>query len=164
MGKNETNELNVLNDINDLTIKTIPTFKMKINRFEDLECWSEARKLINMVYRAIKSSKAFQADYRLRDQSTGAAISVMNNISEGWASQSNLEFIRFLTYSRRSCAEVQNCFYVALDQEYINETVLQQIYNQAKKVGNVQKVRHFNKPLRATPIPSKFPSPFDGGG
>jgi four helix bundle protein len=107
---------------------------MKINRFEDLECWSEARKLINMVYRAIKSSKAFQADYRLRDQSTGAAISVMNNISEGWASQSNLEFIRFLTYSRRSCAEVQNCFYVALDQEYINETVLQQIYNQAKKV------------------------------
>jgi four helix bundle protein len=107
---------------------------MKINRFEDLECWSEARKLINMVYRAIKSSKAFQADYRFRDQSTGAAISVMNNISEGWASQSNLEFIRFLTYSRRSCAEVQNCFYVALDQEYINETVLQQIYNQAKKV------------------------------
>jgi four helix bundle protein len=66
--------------------------------------------------------------------STGAAMSVMNNISEGWASQSNAEFIRFLTYSRRSCAEVQNCFYVAADQEYIKEITLQEIYNQAKKV------------------------------
>jgi four helix bundle protein len=107
---------------------------MKITRFEDLECWQEARKLVNMVYRSIRSSKTFQADFRLVDQSTGAAVSVMNNISEGWASQSNAEFIRFLTYSRRSCAEVQNCFYVASDQEYIKEIILQEIYNQAKKV------------------------------
>ena len=107
---------------------------MKINCFEDLECWQEARKLVGMVYRSIKSSKAFQLDYRLRDQSTGAAISIMNNISEGWASQSNAEFIRFLTYSRRSCAEVQNCSYVALDQEYIDENTHEEVYQQAKKV------------------------------
>ena len=107
---------------------------MKIYRFEDLECWQEARKLVNMVYRAIKSSRSFQSDHRLKDQSTGAAISVMNNISEGWASQSNAEFIRFLTYSRRSCAEVQNCFYVALDQEYITEHILKEVHNQATKV------------------------------
>jgi four helix bundle protein len=107
---------------------------MKINRFEDLECWQEARKLVNMVYAAIKSSKAFQADSRLKDQSTGAAISVMNNISEGWASQSNAEFIKFLMYSRRSCAEVQNCFYIGLDQDYVKENISQEIYNQAKKV------------------------------
>jgi four helix bundle protein len=107
---------------------------MKVNRFEDLECWQEARKLVKMVYRSIKSSKAFQSDYRLRDQSTGAAISVMNNISEGWASQSNAEFIKFLKYSRRSCAEVQSCFYVAIDQEYITEIILNEIFNQATKV------------------------------
>ncbi|MGR3176161.1 MAG: four helix bundle protein [Candidatus Scalindua sp.] len=59
---------------------------MKINRFEDLECWKEARKLVNMVYEAIRNSKSFQSDCRLRDQSTGAAISVMNNISKGWGS------------------------------------------------------------------------------
>ena len=107
---------------------------MKINRFEDLECRQEARKLVKMVYRSIKSSKAFQSDYRLRDQSTGAAISVMNDISEGWASQSNAEFIKFLKYSRRSCAEVQSCFYVAIDQEYITEIILNEIFNQATKV------------------------------
>ncbi len=107
---------------------------MKITRFEDLECWQEARKLVNTVYRSIRSSKTFQADFRLVDQSTGAAISVMNNLSEGWAIQSNAEFIRFLTYSRRSCAEVQNCSYIATDQEYINENTHEEIYRQAKKV------------------------------
>jgi len=61
---------------------------MKLTRFEELECWQEARKLTNMVYETIRTSKPFQADYRLRDQSTGAAISVMNYIAEGWASQS----------------------------------------------------------------------------
>lgn len=107
---------------------------MRITRFEDLECWKEARKLVNTVYDAILSSKSFQLDYRLRDQSTGAAISIMNNISEGWASQSNPEFIKFLTYSRRSCAGVQNCFYVALDREYVTEKIQKEIYDQATKV------------------------------
>ena len=107
---------------------------MKINRFEDLECWRESRILAKMVYDAIKSGKSFRADFRLVGQIVGAAISVMNNICEGWASQSNPEFIRFLTYSRRSCAEVQNCFYVALDQNYIAEDAWPAVYNQAKKV------------------------------
>lgn len=52
---------------------------MKITRFEDLECWQEARKLVNMVYEAIRASKAFQADFRLKDQCTGAAISTMGS-------------------------------------------------------------------------------------
>jgi four helix bundle protein len=104
---------------------------MKIDRFEDLECWKEARKLVKMVYAAINANPAFQKDFRLNGQITGAAISVMNNIAEGWASQSNAEFVRFLTYSRRSSAETQNCAYVALDQAYIPEEKFKAIYNQA---------------------------------
>ena len=104
-----------------------------IERFEDLECWQEARKLVNMVYEAMNESKDFQKDFRLNGQITGASISVMNNIAEGWASQSNNEFIRFLTYSRRSCAEIQNCLYIALDQQYITEITFRKIYEQALK-------------------------------
>jgi len=105
---------------------------MKITRFEDLECWQQARILVNMIYGAIKASRSFQKDFQLVDQITGAAISVMNNIAEGWASQSNAEFIRFLTYSRRSCAETQNCLYIALDQKYIDDD-FKEIYDQALK-------------------------------
>ncbi|HIE06132.1 MAG TPA: four helix bundle protein [bacterium (Candidatus Stahlbacteria)] len=107
---------------------------MKIERFEDLECWKEARKLVKMIYRAIKNSKAFQKDYRLTNQSTGSGISVMNNIAEGWTSQSNPELMRFLKYSRRSCAEVQNCFYIALDLNYVTQKTFKEIYSQALKV------------------------------
>jgi four helix bundle protein len=105
---------------------------MKITRFEGLECWQQARILVNMIYGAIKASPSFQKDFRLVGQITGAAISVMNNIAEGWASQSNAEFIRFLTYSRRSCAETQNCLYIALDQKYIDDD-FKEIYDQALK-------------------------------
>ena len=104
-----------------------------IKRFEDLECWQEARKLVNMIYSAIRTNPEFQKDFRLVGQYTAAGISVMNNIVEGWASQSNAEFIRFLTYSRRSCAETQNCSYVALDQEYISQPSFQELYDQALK-------------------------------
>ena len=106
---------------------------MKIQRFEDLECWEEARTLLKMIYEAINSNEKFQKDYRLSNQITGACISVMNNIAEGWGSQSNPEFIRFLTYSRRSCIEVQNCLYPALDQQYINDSRFNTVYQQSTK-------------------------------
>jgi four helix bundle protein len=107
---------------------------MKLTRFEDLECWQEARRLVNGVYKVIQNDGSFQKDFRLAGQISGAAISVMNNIAEGWASQSNAEFIRFLTYSRRSCAETQNCLYIALDQRYIDEPTFKELYAQCSKV------------------------------
>ena len=110
---------------------------MKIQRFEDLECWQEARKLVNMVYEAIRSSKSFQSDYRLKDQSTGAAISVMGNIPEGFVRRSNKEFTQFLFIAMSSAAEVQSHLYVALDQNYINQTTFDDIYSQADKTARI---------------------------
>jgi len=105
---------------------------MKITRFEDLECWQEARVLTKNVYDYTKRP-AFSNDYRLSGQITGAAISTMNNICEGFDSRSNKEFIRFLTYSRRSCSEVQNCLYIALDQSYISEDEFKKLMTNVQK-------------------------------
>jgi len=125
---------------------------MTIKRFEDLECWQEARKLVNMIYSAINESPEFQKDFRLVGQYTAAGVSVMNNIAEGWASLSNGEFIRFLKYSRRSGAEAQNCSYVALDQNYISHSSFQEIYGQALKTikiidGLIRYLRSHRKKL-----------------
>jgi four helix bundle protein len=109
---------------------------MKIKRFEDLECWQEARVLTKNIYEYIKRSD-FSKDYRLSGQITGAVISVMNNICEGFDSRSNNEFVRFLTYSRRSCSETQNCLYVALDQKYISEDEFQSAYNHCKQIRKI---------------------------
>ena len=110
---------------------------MKIIHFEDLECWKEARKLVNMVYEAIRESKPFQNDYRLKDQSVGAATSVMGTIPEGFARRSNREFIQYLFISLSSAAELQSHFYVALDQKYVSQEVFDRIYRQAEKVGKM---------------------------
>jgi four helix bundle protein len=110
---------------------------MKINRFEELDCWQEARILVNMVYAAIRDSKAFQNDYRLKDQSIGAVVSTMGNITEGFARRSNKEFIQFLFISVSSAAELQSHIYVALDQGYISKELFDKIYGQADKTSRL---------------------------
>ncbi|MEW6068550.1 MAG: four helix bundle protein [Nitrospirota bacterium] len=110
---------------------------MKIEKFEDLECWKEARMLVNMVYKAINSSEKFKKDYRLRDQATDAAVSSMSNIAEGFSRHSNKEFAQFLFISKSSVSEIQSIFYVALDQGYIDKISFNDIYLQAEKVAKL---------------------------
>ncbi|MCM8789410.1 MAG: four helix bundle protein [Candidatus Omnitrophica bacterium] len=62
-----------------------------------------------MIYEQIKA-KEFYKGYRLTNQITGAGISVMNNIAEGFDSHSNKELVRFLRISRRSISEAQKLF------------------------------------------------------
>ena len=61
---------------------------MKITRFEDIQAWQEARKLLNEVYYAINASEKFGKDYRLVNQIQGAAVSSMSNIAEGFSRKS----------------------------------------------------------------------------
>ena len=89
--------------------------------------------MMQQIYEITKSPN-FAKEFRLRDQLIGAGISIMNNMAEGFDSQSNAEFIRFLRYSRRSTSEVQNCLYIGYDQNYVSKKELAQVYEQAKKV------------------------------
>ena len=40
---------------------------MKIERFEDIKAWQEARALVKMVYDSIKCDKSFSNDWRFRE-------------------------------------------------------------------------------------------------
>jgi four helix bundle protein len=110
---------------------------MKITRFEDIDAWQEARKLVSMVYDVVDQSLKFKRDFRLLNQVQGAAISCMSNIAEGFSRKSNREFIQFLFISKSSAAEVQSQLYVALDQEYIAQVDFDGIYNQAETVSKM---------------------------
>lgn len=103
-----------------------------INRFEDINGWQEARKLVKMVYE-LTGSGAFSRDFGLRDQTQRAAVSAMTNIAEGFDCDSNVEFARFLGIARRSAVEIQSLLYAALDLGYINETSFREHYDQAQK-------------------------------
>jgi len=123
---------------------------MKITRFEDIDAWQEARKLVKMVYDLIRRSPKFRKDFRLVNQVQDAAVSAMSNIAEGFARRSNREFIQFLFISKSSAAEVQSQLYVALDQEYINQDDFGRIYNQAEVVSKMDSgfIKYLNSQLK----------------
>jgi four helix bundle protein len=104
---------------------------MKIERFEDIEGWQQGRALASLVYAATRTTQ-FARDFGLRDQTQRASVSVMLNIAEGFDSGSNTEFVKFLRYAQRSCAEVQSAIYVALDQGYVSATEFTALYKQAE--------------------------------
>lgn len=103
---------------------------MTIKRFEDVIAWQHARQLAGLAYDAVDGSRLKQ-DFGLKDQMTRAAGSSMHNIAEGFDSESNAEFIRFLRYASRSASEVQSQLYLALDREYLSRDQFQQIYDKA---------------------------------
>ncbi len=130
---------------------------MKITRFEDIEAWQEARKLVKLVYDAINKSREFQKDFRLANQMQGAAISSMSNIAEGFARKSNKEFIQYLFISKSSAAEIQSHLYVALDQGYMSKEVFEKIYNQAEKVSKMDSgfIKYLNSQLKKLKQPKQ---------
>ena len=109
---------------------------MKINRFEELECWQQGRELTRMVYSATRN-EAFKKDLRLAGQIQGSATSTMANCAEGFIRRSNKEFIQFLFIAMSSAAEVQSHLYVALDQGYVSQETFDEIYNQAEKTSRL---------------------------
>ncbi len=119
---------------------------MRIERFEDIEAWQLARELALKVYGLTKKIK-FARDFGLKGQIQNAAGSAMHNIAEGFDSETNPEFIRFLRYAKRSCTEVQSQLYVALDQEYITDAEFQDVYDHAGRTRAA--IRGFIKYLLA---------------
>jgi four helix bundle protein len=119
---------------------------MEIKRFEDIEAWQLARELTHKIYDLTKKTQ-FALDYGLKKQIQNAAGSSMHNIAEGFDSETNPEFIRFLRYAKRSCTEVQSELYVALDQQYITNSEFKDVYDHAGRTRAV--IRGFIKYLLA---------------
>jgi four helix bundle protein len=123
----------------------------KIERFEDLMCWQEARDLAREIY-DLCGTGPLSRDFRIRDQLTGAAVSVMSNIAEGFARHHRGDFIRFLDIAQSSAVEVKSLLYVVLDQGYAPAERVQQLQVQAEtsKALTLGLLRHVDR-SRNTP-------------
>ncbi|MFA5128079.1 MAG: four helix bundle protein [Patescibacteria group bacterium] len=90
---------------------------MKFFKFEDIVAWQKSGALVIEVYETFRDCR----DYSFRDQIQRAAVSIMNNISEGFERKTNKEFINFLFIAKGSCAEVRSMCYLAVKLNYINK-------------------------------------------
>jgi four helix bundle protein len=91
----------------------------KAKRFEELWIWQEARSFVKSVYVDTKNNKC-ASDFGFRDQIQKAAISIMNNIAEGFERSSDADFARFLDIAKGSCGEVRSMCYTAEDLCYVD--------------------------------------------
>jgi len=85
---------------------------MTYSRFEDLPVWQEAIRLADGVYN-LTEHRDWKGSYSMRDQIERAALSVSNNIAEGFERGSTKELLMFLYIARGSAGEVRSmlCFF-----------------------------------------------------
>jgi four helix bundle protein len=93
---------------------------MTIYHYEDLQIWQQARELSKQIYACMQNN----SDYGFCSQIQRAAVSVMNNIAEGFNrgkhSKDNKVFTNFLSIAYGSCGEVRSMLYLAEDLDYIH--------------------------------------------
>ena len=80
---------------------------MKYQCFEELAVWQLAIDLAVCTYEMTEAPE-FKGRYSLRDQIERAAVSVSNNIAEGFDRGTNPDLLNFLYISRGSTAEVRS--------------------------------------------------------
>ena len=76
-------------------------------------------------------------DFGLRDQLQRAAISVMNNVAEGWESLHPAEKRQAYNYARRSCGEVRSMAYVLLDNKFVVQTEQEHLLSLCIQTGKL---------------------------
>jgi four helix bundle protein len=107
---------------------------MQIKNFEELEIWKDARALTRAVYQ-LTSDPKLSKDFGLRDQIRRAAVSIMSNIAEGFERGGNQEFIQFLYVAKGSCGEVRSQLYVAMDQGYVDQKLVDDLLTSLKRLS-----------------------------
>ena len=80
---------------------------MKYERFEQLPVWQAGMTLAEKVY-VLSDHRAFGRFRELKDQIRRAALSVSNNIAEGFERGTTAELLSFLYIARGSAGEVRS--------------------------------------------------------
>ena len=96
-----------------------------INAFQDLQCWQKARQLTKEIYLA-KGELA--KDWDTRSQLRRAALSIMNNIAEGFGRFTTKEKARFMEVAYSSGNEVKSMLFLLEDLEYLPKDTLAELH------------------------------------
>lgn len=98
--------------------------------FKDLLVWQRARDFSLEIYRVFSSTK----DYGFKDQVQRAALSIPNNIAEGYARRSDKALRNFLFIAKSSAAEVESMLLIADKLDYIDSSKGAKLMSQAQEI------------------------------
>ena len=124
-----------------------------ITRFEEIEAWQTARELTKLIY-SLTEENRFSRDFGLKDQIRRASVSIMSNISEGFESQTQAQFIRYLGLAKASAGEVRSQLYISQNLDYITQEQFVKAFALAEKVS--RQVARFITYLESHPQSQKL--------
>lgn len=124
-----------------------------ITRFEEIDAWQTARELTKLIYIFTDEVK-FARDFGLKDQIRRASVSIMSNIAEGFESQTQAQFIRYLGIAKASAGEVRSQLYVSRDLNYVTEEQFSNGFRMAEK--NSRQIARFIAYLETHPQSQKL--------
>ena len=115
----------------------------KTGGFEDLVVWLESKELAGLIYKAFSDLR----DFGFKDQVQRAAVSVMNNIAEGFERGSDADFVRFLFVAKASCGEVRSMIFLAIDLNYLDKNSADLIIEKCRKLsrGLASFIKYLNR-------------------
>lgn len=118
-----------------------------ITKFEDLEIWQLANSLSNEIYDVIKSTD-LDTDYALKNQIDRSAMSISDNIAEGFEREGNKEFIHFLSIAKGSFGETRSQLYKVSYRNYIDNEKFEELKSKTELIS--KKISTFMKYLKNT--------------
>ena len=114
--------------------------------FEEFEVHKKSILLTKLVLELLKNK-----EFGFKDQMKRAVVSITNNIAEGSEYNNNRQFIKYLKYSKGSCAEVRNMLILTKELGFCEKVSIQISYNMSieisKNISNF--INYLNSKLEA---------------
>ncbi len=119
---------------------------MGVYRFEDLDVWKLAKEYCDEIGAVIRRP-AFSVEPRLRDSLNENAISVVENIAEGFEREGRKEFAQFTRIAKASNAEGRADLHIALGRAILSQDEFDRLH--AKNLSIARMLRRLHQSLVA---------------
>lgn len=120
---------------------------MGISGYRELRVWQSSMGLAEQVYRLTQQHFPKQEMYGLSSQMQRAAVSIPSNIAEGYARDSTPDYLRFISISLGSLAELETQLLLARNLAYTNSQDLDVLLLQTDEIRKM--LRGLQKALKA---------------
>lgn len=104
--------------------------------FRELNVWKKSMQLVKEVYLIVELLPN-QEKFALSDQIRRAVVSILSNIAEGCARNSDKEFLQFLYVARGSKAELETQLEIAEMLGFVNRSQLSEVFILLEEIGKM---------------------------
>lgn len=126
----------------------------KYQRFEELPVWQEASRLYNTVLDFLEKPTP-GLSYGFRNQLDRAALSVSNNIAEGYERFTTKELLSFLAIARGSAGEVRSMIAVVIQRSKLRAFTDQLNRIRAQAESCARQLSAWTESIEGSPVQGK---------